>query len=65
MSYLCPKCGHEQTCPCPACQKQWPTDKPWIWVNEESIACAGCGYTALEDWWFEQELEQYDKGLEE
>lgn len=43
----CPRCGHKQTCPCKACQKRNPTEKPWVWKGED-IHCAVCDLTT--DW---------------
>lgn len=61
MNFVCPKCHHEQTCPCPSCQKRNPTEKPWVWTSGYTLACGGCGLEESEDWWFEQEVAQYDK----
>jgi hypothetical protein len=58
----CPKCGHPQSCPCKACQKKNPTEKPWINTNDgESIMCAGCGLTESYDWWEEQSYKSFMK----
>jgi hypothetical protein len=57
----CPDCGHEQTCPCKACQERIPTEKPWIWIDEQFIKCAGCGRVESEDWWATLEFDQYEK----
>lgn len=57
----CPKCNHEQTCPCASCQGRNPTEKPWVWVNEHTISCAQCGLTESEDYWADLEFEQYEK----
>ncbi len=54
----CPQCGHEQTCPCKACQARKPTDKPWVWVDGEFIACGNCGYQNHADWWEDQSYKQ-------
>ncbi len=50
----CPSCGHENTCPCPSCQARRPTDRPWVWVDDELISCGACGFTKHCDWWEEQ-----------
>lgn len=61
MSYHCPQCKHEMSCPCASCQSRWLTEKPWIDVSEGVIQCAGCGLTKSEDWWADQEFEQMQR----
>ena len=61
----CPKCGYEQYCPCPSCQKSeyhfTPEGmKPWVWTDGEFISCAGCGFKAHVDWWETWEMQQYE-----
>ena len=55
----CPRCGHKQTCPCAACQKRNPTEKPWVWKGED-IHCAVCDLTTdwlkVESEWMESEF---------
>ena len=43
----CPRCGHKQSCPCKACQESHPTEKPWVWKDDQ-IHCAECDLTT--DW---------------
>lgn len=61
---LCPNCKHPQTCPCPSCQQRIPTEKPWIWVNGDTIKCGNCGLEEYEGWWFEHELAQWEAASE-
>lgn len=58
----CPKCGHEQKCPCPACQSRNKTDKPWIWKEGELVSCGLCGHTLSANDWMNLEWEQYKNG---
>lgn len=58
---ICPRCQHEQSCPCEACQEREPTEKPWVWINGETIACGGCGHTNSADWWLMEEYKQVTK----
>lgn len=61
----CPKCNHEQTCPCPACQGRNPTEKPWVWVSDRDIKCGNCDFVESEDYWAELDMESYrEKGNE-
>lgn len=41
----CPKCNHVQVCGCDGCQYRQPTDKPFVFLDEEYVACGNCGYT--------------------
>lgn len=58
----CPKCNHKQTCPCKACQERNPTDKPWEWVDGESIACGNCSFTENANYWLDLEWQEYKAG---
>lgn len=58
---ICPNCSHEHTCPCAHCQKRNPTEKPWIWIDGNTIKCGNCDLTNSADWWADQEFEQYMK----
>lgn len=61
----CPKCNHEQVCPCQTCfgrrLKAGDSTKPWIWIKGEKIRCSNCGLTGHADWWLDKELEEYIK----
>lgn len=47
----CPRCGHEQTCPCKSCQARAATDRPWQWRPNDFIACGACGFEEHCDFW--------------
>lgn len=53
---LCPRCGHEQTCPCDSCQARTPTIKPWVWTSGDDIRCGNCTFEASADWWQDNEM---------
>ena len=60
-SFLCPKCGHPQTCPCPHCQERHPTEKPWVWLEGDLIKCGNCGLLKSANWWEEQAIKLYNE----
>jgi hypothetical protein len=57
----CPKCNYPQVCPCETCSKNRTSDrlKPWIWIADELIKCADCGFTASVDEWEKFEYDHY------
>ena len=57
---ICPKCGYEQFCGCPACLPHLPAGmKPYQWTNDgEAVICGNCGFTAHADYWLDLEVQQ-------
>lgn len=51
----CPIRNHVQTCPCFRCQRDNPTDRPWIRITESDLSCGECGFAMSEDKWAEME----------
>lgn len=40
----CPKCGHNNSCPCTSCQSRNPTSNPWRNVENYIQGCGNCEY---------------------
>ena len=67
----CPQCQQKYHCPCEACARNFPNDKPkWIVSNMKKHgndwdeSCPNCGFKQSVHWWFEEEFRQRESARE-
>lgn len=58
----CPHCGFKQICGCSSCLRRYPqreTQRTYVHLGLDIVACGNCGLSAHVDWWENLDLEMH------